>query len=131
MENTVIDILETELNRLQIKYRKLPTRSGAFYYCKMPTNGYTFDLQCDDQGNIQIWKFIGTAPLSKAGNRYEYRDSKDPCAVVGVEVTDEGDVSFFAEQKMDVASCDSDHRIGSMIRGYINIIADSSLTLFL
>ena len=54
----------------------------------------TFDIQYEDNGLIRLWRFIGTAPASKAGKRCEYRTSKSPHAVVGMEVTDEGDIMF-------------------------------------
>ena len=120
------------LDRLRIKYRKLPWREGAFYYCTIPSNGYTFDLQCEDKDNtVRIWKFIGTAPLSKAGRRCEYRNPHYPWAVIGMEVTDEGDVSFYAEQKIEMTDRKSAARIDKMISGYIDMIANSSITLSL
>lgn len=132
MKNTVASMSGVVLDRLRIKYRKLPCRDGAFYYCTIPFNGYTFDLQCGDKDNtVRIWRFIGTAPLSKAGRRCEYRNPHYPWAVIGMEVTDEGDVSFYAEQKIEMTDRKSAARIDKMISGYIDMIANSSITLSL
>ena len=132
MKNTVTSMSGVVLDRLRIKYRKLPCRDGAFYYCTIPSNGYTFDLQCEDKDNtVRIWRFIGTAPLSKAGRRCEYRNPHYPWAVIGMEVTDEGDVSFYAEQKIEMTDRKSAARIDKMISGYIDMIANSSITLSL
>ena len=132
MKNTVASMSGVVLDRLRIKYRKLPCRDGAFYYCTIPFNGYTFDLQCGDKDNtVRIWRFIGTAPLSKAGRRCEYRNPHYPWAVIGMEVTDEGDVSFYAEQKIEMTDRKSAARIDKMISGYIEMIANSSITLSL
>ena len=50
-----------------------------------------------------------------------------PYSVVGMEVTDEGDVSFYAEQKIDVADVKCASRIDRMISRYINIISEVPL----
>ena len=94
-------------------------------------NSIRWGLDIDDHGIIRLWKFIGTAPLSKSGNRCEYRNSQQPCSAVGIEVTDEGDVSFYAEQKVDVTDAKSAARIDRMISRYINMISDVPLALTL
>lgn len=129
---TVCDLVNAKgtLSRLHIAYRELPCRNGWFYYCKKP-DGVSFDIKIDDHGIIRLWKFIGTAPLSKSGNRCEYRNSQQPCSAVGIEVTDEGDVSFYAEQKVDVIDAKSAARIDRMISCYINMISDVPFTLTL
>ena len=67
----------------------------------------------------------------KLGRRCEYRTSKSPHAVVGMEVTDEGDISFYAEQKVDITDSRSAVRIDRMISSYINLQVDNSLVLAL
>lgn len=119
------------LSRLGIKYRELPCGNGVLYLCRIPANGYTFDMKCDNHGVIRLWRFIGTAPLSKAGSKFEYRNPKQLCSVVGMEVTDEGDVSFYAEQKVDVADVKSFAQIDRMITRYVNMISDVPLALAL
>lgn len=118
------------LNRLHIAYKELPCRNGWFYCCKKP-DGISFDIKIDDQGIIRLWRFIGTAPLSKSGSRCEYRNPQQPYSVVGMEITDEGDVCFYAEQKIDVADVKCASRIDRMISRYINMISDVPLALTL
>ena len=96
-----------------------------------PRKKLTFDIQYEGNGLIRLWRFIGTAPASKAGRRCEYRTSKSPHAVVGMEVTDEGDISFYAEQKVDITDSRSAVRIDRMISRYINLQVDNSLALAL
>lgn len=131
MSNTNVSTLGVALSRLGINYRDFPCRSGEFYFCTIPEKKLTFDIQYEDNGLIRLWRFIGTAPASKAGKRCEYRASKYPSAVVGMEVTDEGDVSFYAEQKVDITDSRSAVRIDKMISRYINLQVDNSLALAL
>ena len=100
-------------------------------FCTIPEKKLTFDIQYEDNGLIRLWRFIGTAPASKAGKRCEYRASKYPSAVVGMEVTDEGDVSFYAEQKVDITDSRSAVHIDKMISRYINLQVDNFLALAL
>ena len=131
MSNTNVSTLGGALSRLGINYRDFPCRSGEFYFCTIPEKKLTFDIQYEDNGLIRLWRFIGTAPASKAGKRCEYRASKYPSAVVGMEVTDEGDVSFYAEQKVDITDSRSAVHIDKMISRYINLQVDNSLALAL
>ena len=131
MTNTDVSTLGAALSRLGINYRDFPCRSGEFYFCTIPEKKLTFDIRYEENGLIRLWRFIGTAPASKAGKRCEYRASKYPSAVVGMEVTDEGDVSFYAEQKVDTTDSRSAARIDRMISSYINLLVDSSLALAL
>lgn len=131
MSNTDVSTLGAALNRLGINYRDFPCRSGEFYFCTIPEKKLTFDIQYEDNGLIRLWRFIGTAPASKAGKRCEYRASKSPHAVVGMEVTDEGDISFYAEQKVDITDSRSAVHIDRMISSYTNLHVDASLALAL
>ena len=118
------------LNRLHIAYRKLPCRNGWFYCCKK-TDCISSDIKIDDHGMIRLWRFIGTASLSKSGNRCEYRYPQQQYSVVGMEVTDEGDISFYAGQKIDVTDVKCAARIDRMISRYINMISEVPLALAL
>mgnify|MGYP004536468985 CR=1 FL=1 len=118
------------LNRLHIAYRELPCRNGWFYCCKKP-DGISFDIKIDDQGIIRLWRFIGTAPLSKSGCRCEYRNPQQLYSAVGMEVTDEGDITFYAEQKIDATDDKCASRIDRMISCFINMISEVPLALAL
>lgn len=58
------------------------------------SNGISFDIKLTDDGTVRLWRFVGNAPIFKAGKRCEYRRPEYPHAVVGVEITDEGDLCF-------------------------------------
>lgn len=124
MKNTVTSIAEATFERLGISYKKLPCRKGEFFYCKSPTGDATFNLKYDENGIIRLWRFVATAPISKAGKHCVYRKPDYPYAKIGIEVTDEGDVCFFAEQAIDINDPQKIFRIDKMISGYINLIAD-------
>lgn len=115
---------EAVLDRFGINYRELTCKNGWFYYCKNFYNGTSFDIKIDDDGTIRLWRFIGSVLLSKTRSRCEYHNSQKPCSVVGMKVTDEGDVSSYAEQKVDVADVKSVARIDRRITRYINMISD-------
>lgn len=131
MSNTDVSTVRAVLSRLGIDYRDFPCRNGEFYFCTIPEKKLNFDIQYEENGLIRLWRFIGTASASKAGKRCEYRASKYPSAVVGMEVTDEGDVSFYAEQKIDVTDAKCAVRIDRMISRYINMISEVPLALAL
>lgn len=127
MSNADVSTLGATLSRLGINYRDFPCRSGEFYFCTIPEKKLTFDLQYGENGLIRLWRFIGKAPTSKVGRRCEYRASQCPSAVVGIEVTDECDISFYAEQKVDITDSRNIARIDRMISGYVNLLMDVSL----
>lgn len=112
------------LNSLGIRYRKLPCKTGEFLFCTIPSNGITFDLQYGDDDTICLWRFVGTASLSEAGMRCEYRKPSYPHTVIGLEVTNEGDVSLYAEQIIERNDPHRDARIVRMIDGYISMISN-------
>lgn len=124
MPNLVASAVEAALDRLGIQHRDVPYGSGVLCFCTIPVNGLTFDVWYANNGMIRIWRFVDTAPASKAGTRWEYRNPNHPDAVAGIEVTEEGDVNFYAEQNLDGTDSRSAARIESMIRGFITIITD-------
>lgn len=127
MKKKAVSISEEVLKHFGVDYRKFPCGNGAFFYCKIPSSGYTFDLQCDEDGVIRLWRFVATVPIYMAGKRCECRKLSYPHAVTGIEITDEGDVSFFAEQKMDLNDSSNIERIVHMIERYMSMIANIKL----
>lgn len=123
MINAVTSIAEAVFNRLGVHYKKLPCRDGEFYFCKL-SNDLTFDLICEEDGTIRLWRFVGVTSLSKVGLRYEYRKPRYPYTVIGIEVTDEGDISLYAEQTIAHNASRREVKIKHMIEAYISIISD-------
>lgn len=120
---------EESLHRLCIAYRELPCKNGWFYYCKSSVNGISFDIKIDDDGTIRLWRFVGTAPISSAGKCCEYCCPEYPHAIVGVEVTDEGDLCFYVELKIDLSDSDREDCITHIIENYVSMISDMCLKI--
>ena len=87
----------------------------------------TFDIKLTDDGTVRLWRFVGNAPISKAGKRCEYRRPEYPHAVVEVEITDEGDLCFFAELKIDPSDSEREICITHMIESYLSVITNMCL----
>lgn len=122
-----LNFAEESLKRLLIAYRVLPCKNGWFYYCKNTANGISFDIKLTDDGTVRLWRFVGNAPISKAGKCCEYRRPEYPHAVVGVEITDEGDLCFYAELKIDPSESDSEINMAHMIESYLSVITNMCL----
>lgn len=115
MASTIRSTIELLLLDFGVRYRKL---GEDLYFCMLP-NGLTFDLLCSDHGTIQMWRFIDTAPLVKAGIRYICSKAN---ATLGVEITDEGDVKLFAEFHCVHQNNDFTQDINKILTGYIDMI---------
>ncbi len=124
-----LNFTEESLNRLCIAYRELPCKNGWFYYCKSSVDGVSFNIKTDDDGTIRLWRFVGTAPISRAGKRCEYRRPEYPHAVVGMEVTEEGDLCFYVELKIDPTDSDREDCITHIIDNYVSMISNMCLKI--
>lgn len=114
---------------LGIHYRGYPCKGGTLYFCTIPASGLTFDLKYREDGTIKLWRFVGTAPVSKPAVKYEYRRPGAPCSAVGIEITDDGDISLYAEQTIDENDADRNARIKRIISGYVKITQDFIYTM--
>ncbi len=121
------DCAGSVLQHLGIPCQPYPCRNGEFYFCTVPTDKrITFNLRVSPSRTIRLWRFIGTVPLSAAGHRWEYRKPGGPRALIGLEVTAEGDVCLFAEQDLEPQGAQNRARIARMLVGYIHLIASLS-----
>lgn len=123
MAATIAPFAEAMLSRLHISYRKIPVRNGTIYFCSIP-NKCTFDLLINDTGEIKLWSFIGECSPSKAGICYEYRNSKQPNAAIGVEITRDGDISFYAESAFEEGFFLHENRIQHFFDWYTTQISN-------
>ncbi len=114
---------EAALEHLNIKYRKLDFGNGSLLLCTLP-NSLTFDLFVGDDPTIKLWSFIGTAPADKAGVRWEYKEPDQLYPVIGMEVTDEGDLNFYAIQTLAPNGKQSVRRVCKLVKGYSKIITN-------
>lgn len=114
-------IVETALRHLGIRYRRICLKDGILYFCSLP-NELTFDLFMGSDGVIKLWRFVSSVPVSKAGMRCEYRRPDHSDTAIGFEITGEGDLCLYAEQKVDTGNLLRKRRIFRMIAGYSEII---------
>lgn len=125
MTNTIFKTIRSEFARFNISYRRLSCVSSEIYFCRIPT-GMTFNLKCESDGTIKLWRFVGSVPLSKAGIRYEYPLPNDSQVVLGLEVTSDGDISFYEEGKICSDGAERESQIRRMIENYIVLICSKN-----
>lgn len=129
--NTTAIIIESIFNQLGISYRAFPVRWGKLYLCKLMNNNLTFNLQFHESGTIKVWRFIDTVPFPKEGAKFEYCKAEEPYVSIGYEVTDDGDISFYTQQKIDLKDNRREERMIKMIKDYSEIISRISLRKYL
>lgn len=125
---TCTSIVNIALTKLNVKCRKVQLSDGVLLFCTLP-NGLTYDLSVCKDGSIRLWRFVGTTSISKAGTRIEYRNPRCPDAAVGFEVTDEGDICLYAENKIDFDNPHSIKSICKLIEGYSSMIINISFKM--
>ena len=118
-ENT--SIAEAALYHLGIRYRRICLKDGILFFCSLP-NELTFDLFMGLDGVIKLWRFVSSVSVSEAGMRCEYRRPDYLDTAIGFEVTDEGDLCLYAEQRVDADNPLRERRIFRMIAGYSEMI---------
>lgn len=89
----ITTINETFTNN-RITFREINCRDGILYLCKT-SFGQTFNLHIRNNQSIKIWSFIGATSVDRAGTKYEWKNENDSHPIVGVEITDDGDLSFY------------------------------------
>lgn len=67
------------------------------FFCKS-TYGHTFNLCMENNQTLKLWSFIGEVPVKSTKVQYKWEKTNDSYTVVGIEVTDEGDLNFYALQ---------------------------------
>lgn len=118
------------LDRLAINFREYPCKTGALYFCTDPATGLTFDMKYEEDGTIHLWRFIGESTVLVSGTRCEYRSPKKPNSAIGIEVTNDGEINFYARQMLDAKNPEGIMQIGRFIRRYVNLIGNSSFQTF-
>ena len=123
--NTInIEIINTILNDLNIKYRCFEMKNKELFICTF--NDLTFDIlvenNSENEESIKLWRFVGSTSESKAGARIECRSSEKPNTTVGFEVTDEGDISMFETIIIDKNNVSIRKDITAAIKSFCRII---------
>lgn len=120
-------VVEAALKQLGIDYREYPFREGRLFFCKLPGNDLTFDLQYSEDGTIHLWRFVNGKFASWAGKRCEYRKPKDYHSAIGIDVSEDGETSLFVEQMIDENEPEQEAHIKRIISSYVNLLSDSSI----
>lgn len=129
MENVqCASIARTALEYLGVQYRPILLPHGCLCFCTM-TGGLTFNLFMGSEGQVSLWRFVGTASLNSAGGRLEFCRSVAQQSMAGLEVTEEGEVRLYAQQVI----CDSktkESRIVKIICEFCALMSDINVCLF-
>ena len=120
--NTIV--AEEILNHLHLKYRRIVFSDGSLYFCTLES-GLTFDLFLGVDASVRLWRFVNSVPISEAGVHVEYREPKYPHTSIGFEVTEDGDLCFYAEQFTNHDDPRCKKRIQRMIQGYCALICSA------
>lgn len=121
MTNTVIHYVQAALDRLGIHYREIPYKNGTLYLCTVPFCGITFDLSCEEDSTIKMWRFVNPSVQDKTRILHEYRKEN---SALGLEATDEGGISLYAECVFCNNGLNAEKHIFKMIKGYANLITE-------
>lgn len=122
IENNYITTINEILTDNRISFRKIDYRNGTLYLCRTPF-GQTFNLRLKNNQSIKIWSFVGSVPVKNINVRYVYKKPADSSSTVGIEITDEGDISFYVLQTLDLKHDKS--RIRSLIESYSKVISNT------
>ena len=112
------------LKKNNIQYRQFELKDENLFFCTLP-NGLTFDILIK-QDEIKLWRFVGTTSVSKAGTKMEYHLPDKPYTF-GFEVTDEGDICFYAHQKIDLDDSKTIDSLKDIIYAFTNIITSINI----
>ena len=105
----------------KISFRKIDFKNGCLYLCTT-SFGLTFNLRLNNNQSIKIWSFIGTISTDKAGNKYEWKKENTSYPVGGIEITREGDLSFYMEDVLKFDEPVDRCKIADLITIYVNMI---------
>ncbi len=122
IENNYITTINEIFSDNRISFRRIDFKNGALYFCTTPF-GRTFNLQLKNNQSIKIWSFVGSVSVKNINVRYVYKKPNDSSLTVGIEVTDEGDISFYVLQVLDIKHPKS--RIRLLIESYSKVISDT------
>lgn len=121
MSPQTVTYFDEVLHHLEIKFRKLVGQDNLLYFCTDSASGLTFDLEYKKNNTIRLWKFIGTTSVLKARKKWVYQKDHDSPTLFGMEVTDEGDICFYAEQTVNRNDLKNNTSIPKLIRNYNDI----------
>lgn len=116
----ITTINETFANN-RIAFRAINCRNGILYLCKT-SFGQTFNLHIRNNQSIKIWSFIGTTSIDRAGTKYEWKNENDSYPIGGIEITDDGDLSFYMTDILAIDEPTVMDNIQKIITTYVNML---------
>lgn len=106
----------------KIAFRKIECSDGILYLCET-SYGQTFNLRMRNNQELKIWSFIGSTSIVRAGAKYERKNENDSYPFCGIEITDEGDLSFYINDILAIDGSTAIDRIQNLITTYVNMIS--------
>lgn len=129
MENVqCASIARTSLEYLGIRYRAALLPRGCLCFCTL-TGGLTFNLFMGSDGQVRLWRFVGTATMNSAGTGVAFRRGDTLPVAVGFEVTEEGDIRLYARQLLPDSEA-NENRMVRIIRAFCDLLSDLNVCLF-
>ena len=92
--------IENALSQLDVTYKKYPYKYGSIYFCSSHDN-ITFDLLLSDKQAIKIWRYICFDTIVYPFSDKVYYSFNNIDSEIGMESTDEGDISLYANQTIN------------------------------
>lgn len=99
-------LAEGVFQALRIHYKKIRFPDSELFLCTS-RDGLTFNMELHPGQNVELWRFLrSNVPAGRTGSRIEYQTADH---TLGLEITEERDLSFFSRQ------CLADDRPDCMI----------------
>lgn len=115
-------INETFTNK-KIAFRRIECSDNVILYLCETSYGQTFNLQIRNHQELKIWSFIGITSIVRAGAKYERKNENDSYPICGIEITDDGDLSFYIKDILAIDESTAIDRIQNLITTYVNMIS--------
>lgn len=121
MEPENIELIEKTLSQLNIRSRKYPIKNGIIYFCD--AKGYiTFNLIINNDRTIKIWRYVQTSFFTYRLSKVDNIESKFKNYSIGIEVTDEGDTSFYTKYQLTRNDNETQKVLCKLIRAYLKAL---------
>ena len=113
---------EAALGRLGIRFHRALLADGAIFFCRQ-ADGTTFDLLMESSGLVRVWRFLesGLSPR-RSGGPGAWQTSRDGSLSAGFELTDEGDLCCFAQQRIPPDARDQEARVARQLAWFTRLL---------
>ena len=122
-ENDYINTIDEAFTNKRIAFRRIECSDNVILYLCETSYGQTFNLHIRNYQELKIWSFIGTTSIARAGAKYERKNENDSYPICGIEITDDGDLSFYMKDILAIDGSTAIDRIQNLITTYVNMIS--------